>query len=282
MLTLGGENGARPCIFVQRYDAERPMELRTHIHQFLEIVFIEGGSGSHIVDGEELDVDAGDVFLIEAGSIHDPRGLSRTTRWILAFNPESVAFGHAGRAEDTMLRPFGGSEGRRYQRLHLSQAERAAFATRLDALKRELSDRTVGYEHAARALLSLLLVDAARGKLHDGPAARPPNGPIVEGALAFIEARFRDPIGLRDVARATGRSPGYLTDLLRRRTGRTVMQWITERRIEEARHLLLSSPHLRIEEVADAVGYADPGHFHRTFRARVGMPPGEFRSKHGL
>jgi len=289
-LTLGGANGATTSIFVQRYDPSRQSGLRPHVHRFHEIVFVEEGSGSHVVDGDLLDANEGDVFWIAPGAAHDPRGLADTSRWIVAFHAEAVVRGHpgwtsmGGESADVRLRAFGGPEGPRHRRFRLSSRERASLVEHLDAMKRELSDRTAGYEHAARALLELVLVDGARkeSEADDAANARTTAGDPVDRALTFIDTRFRDPIGLRDVAKASGRSPAYLTDLVRRRTGRTVMQWIAERRIEEARRILLASPGSSIEEVADAVGYGDAAHFHRAFRARVGMPPGVFRRRNGL
>ena len=37
-------------------------------------------------------------------------------------------------------------------------------------------------------------------------------------------------------------SPGHLTTVVRRKTGRTVLEWIAERRMAEARRLLVEIP----------------------------------------
>ena len=51
--------------------------------------------------------------------------------------------------------------------------------------------------------------------------------------LDLIDDRFHEPISLRDVADAVGLTPGHLTTAIGRRTGRTVQQWITERRMRD-------------------------------------------------
>ncbi len=57
----------------------------------------------------------------------------------------------------------------------------------------------------------------------------------------FIEANYRQPITLEDVAKAVGYSKGYLTDLVRSQTGQTINRWIVERRMAEVRALLLQN-----------------------------------------
>jgi AraC-like DNA-binding protein len=59
--------------------------------------------------------------------------------------------------------------------------------------------------------------------------------PLLAEVLGFIEERHAEPISLRDVARAVSLSPGHLTTVVRRRMGRTVVEWIAERRMAQAR-----------------------------------------------
>ena len=95
-------------------------------------------------------------------------------------------------------------------------------------------------------------------------------------AVGAREARFSEPITARDVASAVGRSPGHVTTVVRRRTGRTVGRWVTERRLQEARRLLASTD-LTVAAVATRVGYRDPGYFIRRFRAAHDLTPQEWR-----
>jgi AraC-like DNA-binding protein len=95
----------------------------------------------------------------------------------------------------------------------------------------------------------------------------------------FIEANYRDSISLRDVAEAVDRSPAYLTDLMRRETGKTVLAWIIECRMAEARRLLLETSQ-SVEQVSEAVGYFDRRHFSRLFLRFHGTTPQTWRREH--
>ncbi len=104
-----------------------------------------------------------------------------------------------------------------------------------------------------------------------------PNNPKLNEVFQFIEANYQQPITLYDVAQAVGYSSAYLTDLVRRQTGKTVNQWIVERRIAEARRLLLET-NQAANEIALSVGYQNEGHFFRQFRQYHGTTPQVWRN----
>jgi AraC-like DNA-binding protein len=64
---------------------------------------------------------------------------------------------------------------------------------------------------------------------------------------------------------------------VRKRTGKTVQEWIIERKLVEARKLLAESD-LPVASVARSVGFADPAYFTRMFTREVGMPPRRWRA----
>jgi PAS domain S-box-containing protein len=95
----------------------------------------------------------------------------------------------------------------------------------------------------------------------------------------FIEDNYHKPINLCDVAQAVGYSPAYLTNLVKRRTTRTIHDWIVNRRMAEACSLLLETDQ-SVNQIAAAVGYPDAGHFTRQFRKHHEMSPKGWRNKH--
>jgi AraC-like DNA-binding protein len=99
-----------------------------------------------------------------------------------------------------------------------------------------------------------------------------PEQPQLRGIFAFIEVNYHQPIGLNDVAKAFNYTPSYLTSLVRRLTGKTLYQWIVQRRMFQARCLLLSTE-LPVCKIAEAVGYPDTGHFVKHFRQIHKKPP---------
>lgn len=106
-----------------------------------------------------------------------------------------------------------------------------------------------------------------------------PNSNNLHGVFEFIEENYHKSINLTDVAHAVDYSPAYLTNLVKRQTQRTIHCWIVERRMAQARTLLLES-NASVKQIAGQVGYPDPGHFTRQFRQSHNLSPKAWRDLH--
>ena len=252
----------------------------THAHDFLVLLYRESGEGVLRVDDRDHHVGEGDAFLVAPGAVVTSaaaRVPAGTVTWSVVFPADAVTAGAPGALVtwrgNPLLAPFGHRTGGG-QRLRIPEGERTAWLGHLADLRDELEHRHDGWTEAVRAHLTLLLV--ALGRLDRDAPFTVAAEPLLAAVFDVVEARYAEPISLADVAAAVAQSEGHLTTVVRRRTGRTVGQWITERRMREARRLLADTD-LTVGEVAGRVGYRDPGYFTRRFRAEHGVAPGEWR-----
>jgi AraC-like DNA-binding protein len=102
------------------------------------------------------------------------------------------------------------------------------------------------------------------------------SNPKVRQALDFIGARFAQPISLRDVAAEVGLSPCRLAHLVKKLTGRSVLQIVQQVRIRHAQHLLERTAK-SCTEVGYEVGYSDQSYFIKHFRRLTGTTPARYR-----
>jgi AraC-like DNA-binding protein len=137
----------------------------------------------------------------------------------------------------------------------------------------------------ARMLLLLVLVCRRHAQRLAQVAAMQPQRRSRRDALARVARYCRDHldrrIALADAAAAADLSPTYLAHLLKKETGKSFLDLLTERRMERARELLAHTE-ARVAEIAAAVGFDDEAYFARRFRQCVGQSPREYRSsRHG-
>jgi AraC-like DNA-binding protein len=92
----------------------------------------------------------------------------------------------------------------------------------------------------------------------------------------FLHDRSHEPVGLEDLAKALSLSVSRTSHLVRELFGTSYQDLLIKTRITRARILLTASNH-RMAEVARRVGIRNEYYFSRLFRARVGIPPGQFR-----
>ena len=103
--------------------------------------------------------------------------------------------------------------------------------------------------------------------------------PQLQEIFDYIEAHYHESISLIDVATAVGYTSAYLTVFVKRQTGTTINRWIIKRRLAAAEELLKQT-NKSIEQIAEEVGYLNPGHFFRQFRKYVGTTPRVWRKEH--
>ncbi|WP_051343480.1 AraC family transcriptional regulator [Pseudonocardia spinosispora] len=278
---------AAPPVSVVRVDraTRHRAQDEPHTHDFPALVYFERGGGFLHQGGEVSPIDTGDLFVIAPGDVvglGERASLADAAASGVFFTPEALGPDRPGpllswRAHP-LLFPFVRGSARGITRLRVPVEERRAWVTGIDAIETELAECRDGYRHAALAHLVLLLVSVARLANDVSGDLRLNNEGLLADVFAVIERRYSEQLSLADVARAVSLSPGHLTTTVRRRTGRTVQDWITERRMTEARRLL-SETELSIAEIGRAVGYPDSGYFARVFRRGHAVPPREWRRR---
>lgn len=99
---------------------------------------------------------------------------------------------------------------------------------------------------------------------------------VIERALQMISKRYMEDLSLQIIADELSLHPVWLSQLFKKETGQTYMDFLTGTRIEQAKKLLRESS-LKVYEIAESVGYHDLQHFGSVFKKRVGQTPKEFR-----
>ena len=100
---------------------------------------------------------------------------------------------------------------------------------------------------------------------------------LVKQAVAYMEAHYAEKLTLQVVADACYVSQWHLSKLLNRFTEQSFYDILNSQRVEAAKRLL-ADPSLRIGDIGEMVGYADPAHFARIFKKTTGMSANEYRN----
>lgn len=104
--------------------------------------------------------------------------------------------------------------------------------------------------------------------------------PRLRHALEFMNEHLGEDVSLEKIADELQLSPFHFARAFRISAGKTAHQYLLDRRMEEARHLLRSTRD-DIAEIALHCGFQSPVNFTRTFRERVGVTPSQWRAAAG-
>lgn len=273
-------------IEIQRLDQQHVLlSMPAHSHEFLEIVYFELGGGQYQHENCIWDVMSGDLFLTAPYETHDASRLTTAQGWVILFTAAAVSLtslessSYLQWISSPLFLPFAKISGSKYGKINIAEAARPWWSQRFQSLKSELDHKPFGYREMSRSLLIQTLVDITRliiGELDSFPIHA---SPLLIEVFEFIEHYYKRPISLADLAKAINLSPSYLSASVRNLTGRTVLEWIRERRMTEARRLLLETND-DIVQIAEAVGYQEVTYFIRQFRQFHLKTPQVWRQAH--
>jgi len=252
--------------------APRDWTIRRHAHHDLhQLLLIRKGKGVMHAEAEQWRFESKSLLIAPAGLLHGFDFAPGTRGHILSF-------------ADTLARTMAVSEPALGGLLRVARSvaigkAAKAIDRRLEELGEELADAGPMSGSAAAAMVSLILVAAARAL-----GASQAESHIEPGREAELVARFRAQIEARlgegwstaDHARALGISPSRLRAVCANAAGDAPIRMIQQRTMVEARRLLAhgSAP---ISAIAYALGFTDAAYFSRWFAKAEGRPAGAYR-----
>ncbi len=99
---------------------------------------------------------------------------------------------------------------------------------------------------------------------------------LIQRVKDFIEKHYAEDISVEDIANNVYLSPAHLGRIFKCETGKTLVEYLTERKIFYAIELLAHSDE-NISEIAQKVGYTNSKSFSRAFKAYTGKTPSQYR-----
>ena len=103
---------------------------------------------------------------------------------------------------------------------------------------------------------------------------------LVQKTVAYIDADLAGDLSLRTVAAVQKVTPAYLSAQFRKETGQTLTDYVNEKRVRQAIHLLQTT-RLQVQAVAQRCGFQDPNYFVRLFKKKTGVTPAQYRRHSG-
>jgi len=102
--------------------------------------------------------------------------------------------------------------------------------------------------------------------------------PIAQRTIAVIDSDISANLTLSVLAKQQNLSAGYLSTVFKEETGKTLTEYIRNKRIKHAQYLL-STTNLQIQTIALHCGIMDVQYFSKTFKKQTGKTPKEYRDE---
>ncbi|AOM83749.1 response regulator transcription factor [Salisediminibacterium beveridgei] len=116
-------------------------------------------------------------------------------------------------------------------------------------------------------------IDETLPEFHENQASY--SEPVLS-ALYFIDEHLSEKIGMKDIAGHVHLNPNYLSVHFKEQVGLTFSDYLTRKRLQYAKYLLLTTRNT-VAEIAEQSGYQTAKYFVKIFKNHVNMTPTEYR-----
>jgi AraC-like DNA-binding protein len=265
---------------------------RTEHQHSLDVVLLSvivRGRGRHVMGDEVHRETGGSVAVTHYGQVHDivteARGMDIYNVYLdlrnhpLPLVPESL------RPTLSAILPIHPRLAHQLnRRVWIRIDNPARLAVSLGRIEEEMNSSQPGALEIVRHSFQVFLIDLCRAAQSNGfvlsNAGRGDFPAWVEKLRRQMDLDFARPHDLGSLAAGIGVSVAYLCRLFKAYTGKTVIGYLVERRIQAAMWKLREED-TKIISIALACGFNDLAYFNRAFKRIVGTTPSGYRRKLG-
>ncbi|TLV03515.1 helix-turn-helix domain-containing protein [Dyadobacter luticola] len=250
----------------------RPMKeviktTQPHGHkEYLEIIYLHEGAGTHQIDHHRFDVQPFSLYLIMPGNIH---------HWELTAIPKGFVM--MVQKDFLLDHPL-------YHQLFQTFPLPFPNQFRLDHVRERITDIFKHIEseyekqqaHHQTVIQTYLLLLFSLLKRETGNQDFQTSPPILTNFFQLLDQHFKTNREVAWYAATLGVTPKTLNTACKKYVGKTAGTVIEEKLIAQAKLELLYSFD-SLSEIADRLGFADGSHFNKFFKKQTGVLPGEYR-----
>lgn len=238
------------------------------------LLLVGEGSGRAVLERTEASLARGGCLLLAPGSSCVlETGDEELAGHLLRF--AVVGFGGEGEGEEQAPTFLLGRRARAVclpgAAAALEQQAEQLLLRRDDADELERLDGQIRFQ-----TLLLTLLKALRAAEDE---SEPGRRQAVADSIRYVREHFEEPLAIEGLAARAGIGRGRYTQLFKEATGRLPIDYLNELRIEKAQQLLLMTGD-RLQNIAQTVGFNNEYYFNRRFKQRIGLAPGQYRSRY--
>ncbi|OCP00533.1 MULTISPECIES: helix-turn-helix domain-containing protein [unclassified Ensifer] len=245
-------------------------QVKAHKHdQMGQITYWLSGRGTYFIDDKPLDFSAPAVSFVPSGIVHGFSVDPEISDAVVVSVADGALLSIRENTTLTLDRPTmirGDGDDRNWRRL----------AELLDIVADEYAVGAAGIQQMLASLVAAVLTQIARLASAVPSPAQPSQTILAMELRRLIDARFRENWSVGQYTDALATTPHLLVKAAKDAFGMPVKELINERRLLEAKRLLLFTVR-PLEDIAYEIGFADAAYFSRFFRLRVGEAPSDWR-----
>ncbi|HEX3023184.1 MAG TPA: AraC family transcriptional regulator [Lachnospiraceae bacterium] len=252
-----------------------------HKHNYIEVIYMCQGSTTHIVDGNTVVLQQGDLLFLNQNAVQEilPAGSNDIAiNFIILPQFFDVAFTMMGE-EENLLREFligcltHNASVPSYLYFHV--ADILPIQNLLENMIWTIWNDQQNKRSTNQITMGLLILQLLNYMDRLDYASNQYNQSFVVEVLSYVEEHYKDG-SLTELSKIMNQDIYWLSREIKKLTGKTYKEILLTKRLNQSMYLLTSTK-MSIAEIIESVGYDNTSYFYRIFKERFGMTPSEKR-----
>lgn len=257
---------------VQIKTSKEDRDLEPHRHTYYELFFFYAGSGSHLIDFKDFNIEPPSIQLVGPHQLHQVKHSRDSQGYVIKIQPTLIA------SSPFLTNFFNFIQYNQYFEagVVISPEEASLLKSSYLFLKSYNNDNSDDSIFAALSALNLYISILKKHQNLSEQAERSPNNEYFNQFLDLAEQNYQIEKSADYYTQAMNISLNRLNNIVKERTGMTVKKFLINRVLLEAKRLIIHSEKT-VKEIAYQLEFLEPAHFSNFFKKHLGMTPSAFR-----
>lgn len=253
----------------------------TRKNNFFELIYVVSGTGIQIINNNQFQYRAGNLFLVTPQDIHSFEILTPTKFFFLRFNEYYIKTNSQNGLQDTVQRMeyILQNASHRPGCILKNTVDKPLIASLIESVINEQTNQQIYHQKITEQIVNAIITIVARNIALKLPKnIKEATGETVLEILYYIQENIYNPKQLKAsvISEHFNISLNYFGKYFKKQTGETLQEYISNYKLRLIEARLLNSD-MRINEIADELHFSDESHLNKVFRKHKGINPSEFR-----
>jgi AraC family transcriptional regulator, melibiose operon regulatory protein len=261
-------------------------DIPVHVHEFIELTYVFKGKCNAVIHNKIIPLTEGTLVMIDKNTPHTVEATSKDDIVLsITLKKDYLSPSFLSRlSSNSIISIFlvdllmESRESNRY--LLFNSGKKEKIIEVVNNIVWEYFHKRIYSDEIINSYLVILFSELIREDEISQRQTHIPNSSnyTLIDFLQYIEANYQD-CTLTSMAKHFNFHPNYLSNLLKKGTGKSFKDLLQLQKISKAGLMLVNS-NLPIPEIADEVGYSSVTFFYKKFKQIFDMTPSDYRKQH--
>lgn len=259
--------------------------LYLHWHNEFEIIYVKRGAVIYVIDTVPIKVSEGQCIIINSGQLHSAHTINNELceHYALLFDMNFLNSASNDYCQGNYITPLLRGEFRFPSIVDENSNWGRDIINEVKEVIEVFSERPIGWELSIKASLYKILSKVAKEdkfilKEDTASSSLKNKIDIIKRSLNYIQTNYTKKIYIEDLAKEVSMNPQYFCRFFKANTGKTIVDFINQYRIEQAAKLIKMEDK-KISDVCFEVGFDNFSYFIKKFKEYKNCTPSKYMDR---